>query len=72
MKGREMRIGQEVPVSWPQPLLELSRPAKGTVLGTQCQPWMAGSEEFSMQASSGAAATSLGPLGPRARGNPSS
>lgn len=56
-----MRIRQEVPVSWPQPVLELSCPAKGTILGTQCQRWMVGSEESSKQACLGAA-TSLDPL----------
>lgn len=47
MKGREMRIRQEVLVSWPQPVRELFCPAKGTVLGIQCQCWMTGSEECS-------------------------
>lgn len=47
MKGREMRIRQEVLVSWLHPVRELFCSAKGAVLGTQCQCWMTGCEECS-------------------------
>lgn len=42
-------------------------PAKGTIFGSQCRPWMVGSEECSNQACLGAP-TSLSPSAPRPLG----